>query len=294
MGNTTICKTGNQVVDSVAEMNITGNVIPEAWYKTIVKENGRVNVNSLLILSEVVYWYRPMEVRDEASNKTIYKKKFRDDQFVQLSYEKLCDKFNLSPKQVRESLKLLESHGIIKRHLRDISTEMGKLHNVLFIELIPEGLKNATFPDGTSNNDNKSDPNGKAILPKKEICHSQSEKTYTEEPSKNSSENTTASHVDEATIDEAVKLYKALGLPRKDAIEILTVASGDISRCQKALNLLNQQAQPIRNVTGWLIKAVKEDFEAIQKKPSSRPNSFTCIQQHEYDFDTLERRLLQT
>ena len=32
-----ISSTGNHIVDAIGKINITGNIIPEAWYKTIQK-----------------------------------------------------------------------------------------------------------------------------------------------------------------------------------------------------------------------------------------------------------------
>lgn len=40
--------TGNRIVDASAEISITGNITPQAWYKTIVKETGnRIWLQSL-------------------------------------------------------------------------------------------------------------------------------------------------------------------------------------------------------------------------------------------------------
>ena len=33
--------TGNVSVDALAEMNISGNVTPANWYKTILRDNGK-------------------------------------------------------------------------------------------------------------------------------------------------------------------------------------------------------------------------------------------------------------
>ena len=43
----------------------TGNVIPAAWYRTIPEIMGKPNLTAIIILSDVVYWYRPVEIRDE-------------------------------------------------------------------------------------------------------------------------------------------------------------------------------------------------------------------------------------
>ena len=61
----TIYRTGNETVDQISGMEITGNVIPPAWYRTIRKETGKPYLNAIIILSDIVYWYRAIEVRDK-------------------------------------------------------------------------------------------------------------------------------------------------------------------------------------------------------------------------------------
>ncbi len=64
--------TGNDIVDQVGMIGLTGNIIPEAWYKTVISRNGKVNLLAVNILSEVVYWYRPTELRDETTGNVTY------------------------------------------------------------------------------------------------------------------------------------------------------------------------------------------------------------------------------
>lgn len=80
--------TGNQTVDELGQLNISGNITPQIWYKTILTEAGKPYYLAISILSDIVYWYRPTEVRDEASGHVIgWKKRFRDD-LLQRNYEK--------------------------------------------------------------------------------------------------------------------------------------------------------------------------------------------------------------
>ncbi|WP_330554493.1 hypothetical protein [Schaedlerella arabinosiphila] len=60
-----VFKTGNPTVDRMGCMQLTGYVIPVSWYRTIRKPNGRSNLAAVLILADIVYWYRAVEVRDE-------------------------------------------------------------------------------------------------------------------------------------------------------------------------------------------------------------------------------------
>ena len=63
--------TGNRIVDASAEISITGNITPQAWYKTIVKETGKPHLAAIVILSDIVYWYRPTELRDESTGQIV-------------------------------------------------------------------------------------------------------------------------------------------------------------------------------------------------------------------------------
>ena len=63
--------TGNAAVDAIATMAVTGNVIPATWYKTITTSSGKADLVAINILSDVLYWYRPREVRDEYTGDVI-------------------------------------------------------------------------------------------------------------------------------------------------------------------------------------------------------------------------------
>ena len=63
--------TGNASVDAIATMAISGNVIPATWYKTITTASGKADLAAINILSDVLYWYRPSEIRDESTGDVI-------------------------------------------------------------------------------------------------------------------------------------------------------------------------------------------------------------------------------
>ena len=58
---------GNAAVDSMGKINISGNVIPQMWYRTVIKDNGKPHLLAVTVLADIVYWYRPSEVRDEGT-----------------------------------------------------------------------------------------------------------------------------------------------------------------------------------------------------------------------------------
>lgn len=50
------------------------------WFSRITFDNGRPDTNAILILSDIVYWYRPTVIRDERTGMvTGYRKKLKAD-----------------------------------------------------------------------------------------------------------------------------------------------------------------------------------------------------------------------
>ena len=138
--------TGNRIVDASAEISITGNITPQAWYKTIVKETGKPHLAAIVILSDIVYWYRPTELRDESTGQIIaIRKNFKAD-LLQRSYQQIAEQFGLSKKEATNAIIFLEKLGVIKRVFRTINLNGLVVNNVLYIELIVEKLKELTYP----------------------------------------------------------------------------------------------------------------------------------------------------
>lgn len=147
MVNNKLIDTGNPIVDEVGELNISGNIIPENWYQWIRKGTGKPDLLAIVLLSEIVYWYRPTEVRDEISGNLIgYRKKF-SDQFLQKSYNQMASKFGETKAVVKRAMDTLEELGLIRRHVKTllILPNGAKMANVLYIELVAEKLRQITF-----------------------------------------------------------------------------------------------------------------------------------------------------
>ena len=139
--------TGNAKVDQMGQMQISGNIIPQIWYKTITRKNGKPHLLAIAILSDIVYWYRPTEIRDESSGHiTGYGKRFKWD-MLQRSYDQFADFFGESKRSVTEAIVLLESLGVIRRDFRTINIGGIKYNNILFIDLFPEQLYKLTYPE---------------------------------------------------------------------------------------------------------------------------------------------------
>src|SRR3990167_5388678 len=62
--------TSNAVL-RMASLNITGNVIPPDWFNYIRRQNGKPDTAAIMLLADIVYWYRPIEERDEKTGREI-------------------------------------------------------------------------------------------------------------------------------------------------------------------------------------------------------------------------------
>lgn len=162
---------GNDIVDIVGCMQFKGNVIPQEWYKNIKKDTGKPDLLAIVILADIVYWYRPTEVRDEATGQLKgYKTKFHYD-LLQRDYEAFANLFGVEKRNVRDAMTRLEKLGVIRREFRTIVTPTGiRCSNILFVELIPNKLYELTygrmFNQPMTKNGNRVDENRTLLLPK--------------------------------------------------------------------------------------------------------------------------------
>lgn len=144
--------TGNEIVDKMQKIVLTGNVVPLTWCETIhfpPNKRGvqKPYVNAILALSDIVYWYRPAEVRDESSGEFVgYRKRFKGE-YLQRSYRSLAKRLGISIGQAKEAINHLVELGVVIKHIQKIE-RVGDtvLSNVLYLELVPERLFELTYP----------------------------------------------------------------------------------------------------------------------------------------------------
>lgn len=150
-------RTGNKIVEAMANVNISGNVISPMWYRTVVKEDGKPHFLAIAILSDIVYWYRPRIVRDEATGNVIRATKRFADDLLQRGSKALAEQFGVSKRQITEALRMLEQIGVITRHYRIIERTYGdetvKIANVQHIELhVSKLIELSKLPDDSTEN----------------------------------------------------------------------------------------------------------------------------------------------
>ncbi|MEI2774323.1 MAG: hypothetical protein V9G98_27725 [Candidatus Competibacter sp.] len=122
-------------VAEIGKIHFEGNIIPHLWYQHITLESGKPDLPAIIILAEIVYWYRPYQTLTKGG-KPILRKHFDGDRF-QCTAAYFVGKFGFTKDQTRKALKRLEDAGYIHREYRDI-VQQGILRNcITFVEPVP-------------------------------------------------------------------------------------------------------------------------------------------------------------
>ena len=136
-------------IDKMSDINLSGNMIPQSWFSNITySTKTRENIpyiEAIIILSDICYWYRKTEIRDENSGKIIrYQKKFQYD-MLQRSYESFSEQFGFSKQVTMEAIHFLEAKALIVAEFRHFKPKDGSFQsNLLFLAPIPEEIKKIT------------------------------------------------------------------------------------------------------------------------------------------------------
>jgi hypothetical protein len=125
-------------VDAIGKIHLEGNIVPASWYQHISTKDGKPDFVAITILSDIVYWYRPTEIRDEQTGLVVgYKKKFAADK-LQRSYDQLATQFSVSKEQARDACHRLRDAGLIAIEIRHgVRYGQGMIaNNVVYMEPI--------------------------------------------------------------------------------------------------------------------------------------------------------------
>lgn len=138
-------KQATPTVLAVGQIDLTGNIIPHNWYTNLKRDSGKPHATAVILLAEIVYWYRPTEIRDEATGQVVeIRRKFKADK-LQRSYGSFSEQFGFTKRQVKDALKFLARKGIIDLEFRHFTSASGTpLSNVLFIGLDADALSKIT------------------------------------------------------------------------------------------------------------------------------------------------------
>ncbi len=78
----------------------------------------------------------------------------------------------------------------------------------------------------------------------------------------------------------------------KDLRAIADASEYDFTKVEKAYEVLKNVKGGVENPTGFMIKAIKDNYELPSGGFGQKKNSFNNFDQNEYDFDELERKLI--
>ncbi|MBQ2407621.1 MAG: replication initiation protein [Lachnospiraceae bacterium] len=84
-------------------------------------------------------------------------------------------------------------------------------------------------------------------------------------------------------------------LKYKDYITIAEKSNYDIEKVKRAYDMMKSSRAKIENVTGWLLRAIEEDYDFVKNKKNSSiksKNSFNNFQQSTLDIEALEQQLI--
>jgi len=96
-------------------------------------------------------------------------------------------------------------------------------------------------------------------------------------------------------LEEENPLKKIMSIMRESKITSLEAkklndtANGDIHKIKEKYHLV-QNTPKIDSVVGWMIKAIKDDYQVPKRK--NKTGTFNDYEQRNYDFDDLEKKLL--
>lgn len=134
----------SEEITRMSKLKLEGNVIDNGWLENLKLKSGKTDMIGIMILSEIVYWYRPTIIRDEDTGEVLgLKKKYKADK-LQKSYQSLADRFGFTKDQARDAIKRLKEFGIIDIEFRTIETPLQAINNVMFIGLNIDLLEKIT------------------------------------------------------------------------------------------------------------------------------------------------------
>ncbi len=284
-------KTGNKAVDEMAQINLTGDIIPPIWFKRIQKSGGKSDMVAINILANLCYWYRPTIIRDEQTDMiTECKKKFKEE-YLQKQYQDYSDHFGCPKSSVKASMDLLEDLGLIKRHFEDIELENGViLNNRMFIEIIPERIKEITFAEPDSEENPTLPQKIWGDSPKKDKETPRKNCEYTKITTKNTTEITKTTTESIVVDNEIRSIFEPLNLPLSDSDirAVLNAAKGDLALCRDAVSYINGYSGPIGNVVGFIISFIRKGGYTTVSKTQKNTSPAPGYKQHNYNMPYLK------
>ncbi|NJC24829.1 hypothetical protein [Neolewinella antarctica] len=137
------------LTEEVAEMSRIvwrGNIVPESWWSYILNKKGKSNAVpkpnavAIILLSDVIYWYRAKEVRGEQSGQIEKRVRRFEGPFLRRSYEDIQNKFGFTRKQSRLALEILEDLDLCHRIIRPFQQGGMVQPQTMFLRPVPSKI----------------------------------------------------------------------------------------------------------------------------------------------------------
>ena len=276
--------TGNETVDKLYGVEITGSVIPSIWYSKILNESGKPDTVAINLLADIVYWYRPTEEHNEFDPDVItLKKKFSVDK-LQLGYEQIRKKYGFTKYQSRRALETLERLDLIEREYRTVTTKGSKLGNVMFIGLNADKVIEITYPDRgphpCHNKPTRVSEKSNEVIEKNQAGSNKKPTTNTKILTKNTTENHT--HIYQSAVDGVREQleYDALITDKRydrGMIDGMIELMAEIMTSRKRNQMVNGELKPTKHVADRLKKIdadmLKYVIDSIKVSPNPVSNT---------------------
>ena len=274
------------VVEQISKLNFTGNIIPHNWIKHVLKKTKKPDMYAIFILSDIVYWYRATEKRDEKTGNVIsMTKKFKADK-LQKYYKDYAEYLGVCDRTVKRSMDLLVELNLVTREFRTIYTKNGPQSNVPFWEPVPERIKEITYTKVTQTSDN--DDKVVTSLPDKvvrtlpdKVVRTYTENTYTKNTYKDLNnnnieeplENSKRGFNSEEEYSELGKTNNGDGSPLELVSDNTKVSSDLVSTLLEKMKVYNEsEREEFRK------QLLEYDVEFIQ------PVLLSILHQHEHGY----------
>jgi len=137
----------NDIVVAIGKIHFEGNVIPHSWFQSdeLKKPTGKAFHLAILILADIVYWYRPTPIFDEEFDEVIgYKQKFNAD-MLQKQYSVYAEMFGVNRRQIKEAIDFLIDRGFVNRQVRNVTVKGQVFTGRVFLEPNPKMVQKITF-----------------------------------------------------------------------------------------------------------------------------------------------------
>jgi uncharacterized protein (DUF3820 family) len=132
--------------DAISAIPMSGNIVPSSWMQLIRMPNGKQgtkpDIYAIHLLSDIIYWYRNAEVRDEETGRLMaIKKRFKAD-YMQRSHKQIAEYFGISIDTSKEIISRLKSMGLIETIIQKKMERpnLPPLYNVMYIRPMPEAI----------------------------------------------------------------------------------------------------------------------------------------------------------